>query len=124
MEILEAYEKTLEAARDLQRGGIKTKITPSKSTNRNPDNQLPRDKWVIVELFPKTDQEVASINQALNELGWAGLVFDVSGHPGQREWAIDWSFEVGPTPDGEWEAARADVEGMIDGMGGDGASTR
>lgn len=119
MEILEAYNKTLEAARELQRGGIRVKVTPSESTNKDPQNQLPRDKWVIIQLFPKTEQAVASINQVLDELGWAGIVFDTSGHPGQREWAIDWSFEAGPTPDGEWQAARAEVEGMIDKMDGE-----
>ena len=65
---------------------------------------------------PKTKNQVDTINKKADELGWAGIVFDTSGHPGERDWEVDWSFHLEDTPDGEWEAARKDVENMIDGM--------
>ncbi len=120
MEILEAYRRTLDAAGDLRVDGIKTEFTQSRSDHGQVEDGLPKSMWVKIVFHPTTKKQVAAINQTLDELGWACIVFDTSGHPGQRQWDVDWSFEVLATPDGEWEAKRKGVEGMIDGMG-DGA---
>ena len=120
MDILEAYKRTLEAAEELRTGGIEVKITPSKSDNDGTDEVLPRGKWVIIEFFPKNKEEAQTIMKKADELGWAGIMFDTSGgcsgsRRPQRQWEVDWSFDVGDTPDGEWEAARHEVEDMIEG---------
>ncbi len=115
MEILEAYRRTLDAAGDLRVDGIKTEFTQSRSDHDQEENGLPKSMWVQIVFHPTTKKQVAAINQTLDELEWACIVFDTSGHPGQRQWDVDWSFGVTDTPDGEWEAARKEVEGMIDG---------
>ncbi len=122
MELLEAYKRTLNAAGDLRVDGIKTEITQSRSGHDQEEDGLPKSMWVQIIFHPTTKKQVAAINQTLDELGWASIVFDTSGHPGQRQWDVDWSFEVLGTPDGEWEVRRKEVEDMIDGMGGDGAT--
>ncbi len=114
MELLEAYRQTLNAAGDLRVDGIKTEITQSRSNHDQEENGLPKSMWVQVVFHPTRKAQEAAINKTLDELGWAGIVFDTSGHPGQRQWDIDWSFEVQDTPDGEGEAERQDVEDMID----------
>ena len=122
MEILEAYRHTLDVAGDLRVSGIKTEITQSRSNHDQEENGLPKSMWVQIIFHPTKQAQVDAINQTLDELGWACIVFDTSGHPGQRQWDVDWSFAVLDAPDGEWEARRKEVEGMIDGMGGDGAA--
>ncbi len=114
MELLEAYRQTLNAAGDLRVDGIKTEITQSRSDHAQEEDGLPKSMWVQIIFHPTRQAQVAAINKAADELGWAGIVFDTSGHPGQRQWDIDWSFEVQDTPDGEGEAGRQEVEDMID----------
>lgn len=117
MDILEAYQRTLDAVNDLREAGVIVKIRASKSPKKQEDEDpLPRGKWVIIEFFLKNHEEAHTIRKKANELGWAGITFDTSGHLGQRQWEIDWSFRLGDTPDGEWEAAGDDLEKMIDKM--------
>ncbi len=118
MELLEAYRRTLDAAGDLRVDGIKTEITQSLSNHDQEENGLPKAIWVKIVFHPTDQAQVDAINKKLDELGWACIVFDTSGHQGQRQWDVDWSFEVVDTPDGEWEGRRKEVEDMIDGMGG------
>lgn len=117
MDILEAYRRTLGAAEELRAVGIEVEINPSKSEKAQGEDPLPRDKWVIVTFRPKNEEQVDAINRKADELGWAGIVFDTSGHPGERDWEIDWSFDVRDTPDGEGPAGREEVEDLIDEMG-------
>lgn len=122
MELLEAYKCAMNAAGDLRVDGIKTEFKQSRSDHAQEEDGLPKSMWVQIIFHPTKQSQVDTINQKLDELGWACIVFDTSGHPGQRQWDIDWSFEVMDTPDGEWEGRRKEVEDMIDGMGGDGAA--
>lgn len=116
MTLLEAYQRTLDVAVELREVGIDVKITPSKSPKQKTDEDpLPKDKWVIIQFFVQDKDQAAAVRKKATELGWAGIVFDTSGHPGEREWAIDWSFDIGATPDGDWEAKGDEVEDMIDG---------
>ncbi len=94
--------------------GIKTEFKQSWSDHAQVEDGLPKSMWVQIIFHPTSQAKVAAINKALDELGWACIVFDTSGHPGQRQWDIDWSFEVRDTPDGEWEIRRKEVEDMID----------
>lgn len=120
MEILEAYNRTLEAATELREVGIDIKITASSSTKTEEADQLPRDKWIGIKFFVATPIQAAAVAKKADELGWLGIRFDTGGTPGEREWEIDWSFDVGATPDGEWQDARRQVEDMIEGKGEDG----
>lgn len=122
MDILEAYNETLAAAQDLRQYGIDVEITPSPEGVAR-DEGLPRDKWVDIIFRFKTKAQAKFIKRRADELGWAGIVFDTGGAKGERDWAIDWSFEVRPAPDTEWQARREDVEKMIN-MGGARMSTR
>lgn len=120
MEIMEAYNRTVEAAIELREEGIDIKITASSSSKTEEMGRLPRDKWIIIQFFVKTSAQAVAVAKKADELGWFGMRFDTGGHPGEREWEIDWSFDVGATPDGEWQDARRQVEDMIDGKGEDG----
>lgn len=122
MDILKAYEETLAAARDLRPYGIEVEITPSKAPARQKEDPLPRDKWVDITFRFKTRQQADIVKKRADELGWAGITFDTSGTKNEREWQIDWSFQINPVPDGEWEARREDLEDMIEGMGSGGHS--
>ncbi len=120
MEILEAYNRTVEGAIELREEGIDIKITPSSSSKTEETYRLPTDKWIVIQFFVETLAKAAAVAKKADELGWLGIRFDTGGHPGEREWALDWSFDIGSTPDGEWQDARRQVEDMIDGKGEDG----
>ncbi len=120
MEILEAYNRTVEAAIELREAGIDIKITASSSTKTEETDRLPRDKWIGIKFFVETPAQAAAVAMKADQLGWLGIRFDTGGTPGEREWEIDWSFDVGSTPDGEWQDARRQVEDMIEGKGEDG----
>lgn len=112
-DILEAYRLTLDAAEELRGWGIGVEIKPSKSDSVDPSDQLPREKWVIIVFTVSNQVEANTVRQKCRELGWRGIRFDTSGHPGERQWEVDWSFKIAP-PDGGWEAAGDDVEDIID----------
>ena len=112
MEILEAYQKTLDAANELRAAGIKTKSTPTELPDRQKEDPLPKDKWVIIEFFPTSPEQVKAIQQKTKELGRAGIFFDMSGGDGQLEWEVDWSFHVDGPNDGH-EAALDQMNEMI-----------
>ncbi len=124
MDILEAYNETLAAAQDLRQYGIDVQITPILQSEVEDGDRLPRDKWVEVTFSFKTKAQAEFIKRRADELGAAGIVFDTGGTKGERDWAIDWSFDVNPSPDTEWQARREDVEKMISRMGGRWISTR
>ena len=124
MDILEAYEQTLEGAMDLGQYGIEVEITPSQSETKREGECLPRDKWVDILFRFKTKAQAEIIKRRADELGGAGIVFDTGGSKGERDWAIDWSFDVRSAPDAEWQARREGVEKMINRMGGRWISTR
>ncbi len=116
MEILEAYERTLDAADDLRAEGIDVRITPSESGPAQGVDALPRDKWVTIEFFITTEEQAATINERADELGWSGISFDVSGTEGPREWEVDWSFRATGVPNSDgWSEARTWVEDAITG---------
>jgi hypothetical protein len=117
MNVSEAYQKILDAAEELRDAGIGVTIAPSKSTTRNNVDPLPRDKWVIIIFKVKNKQEAVAVSKKADELGQAGITFDTSGTSGEREWEVDWSFNVRDVPDGGWKTARGHVEDMIDGPG-------
>ncbi len=125
MDILEAYEETLAAADDLSQYGIEIEITPQKPSEVNvKDPSLPRDIWVDILFRFKTKAQAEMIKRRADELGSVGIVFDTGGTKGERDWAIDWSFEVHSEPDVEWQVRREDVEKMISQMGSVWMSTR
>ena len=113
MDIIKAYQETVDAALELRGEGIDIKITPSGSEHSAEEGGLPRDKWVQVEFFVETKAQSDAVNQRTRELNWKGIQFDGSGHPGQRQWDLDWSFQVTGIPDGDYEAAGDEVEDMI-----------
>ncbi len=116
MEILKAYELVHDTGLELRQEGIDVKIIPSDSDVAPEENGLPREKWIRIEFFPKTNAQAKSINKKTKELNWSGIRFDTSGHPGHRQWDLDWSFKVGDVPDAEWEKAGDEVEDMIQEM--------
>ncbi len=116
MEISKAYELVVDTAIGLREEGIDLKITPSNSEESEEEGGLPRDKWIRLEFFVETKAQAKSINQKTKEFNWRGISFDTSGHPGQRQWDLDWSFEVTDGPDAEWERDGDEVEDMIDEM--------
>ena len=116
MEILKAYQLVLDAAVELREEGIDIKIIPSDSDEDPEESNLRREKWIRIEFSPKTNAQAKSINKKTKELNWSGIRFDTSGHPGQRQWDLDWSFKVGDVPDAEWERAGDEVEDMISEM--------
>ena len=125
MDILEAYEETLAAAQDLRQYGIEVEITPQKPYEISRDDpSLPRDKWVDILFRFKTKSQAEMIKRRADELGQMGIVFDTGGTKGERDWAIDWSFEAHDEPDLEWQARREDVEQIIHQMGNIWVSTR
>ncbi len=124
MDILEAYEQTLEGAMDLGQYGIEVEITPSQSETKRGGECLPRDKWVDILFRFKTKAQAEIIKRRADELGGAGIVFDTGGSKGERDWAIDWSFAVHSAPDEEWQARREGVEKAINRMGSVWVSTR
>ncbi len=115
--ILEAYEQTLEGAMDLGQYGIEVEITPQPSDYwPGPEAPLPEDKWVDILFRFKTKAQAKLVKERADELGSLGIVFDMSGTKGERDWQIDWSFNVLPEPDAEWKARREDVEETIEKM--------
>ncbi len=116
MEIHKAYELVLDTALELRQEGMEVKVIPSDSDEPAEEMGLPREKWVSIKFFPKTNTQAKSINQKTKELNWSGTRFDTSGHPGQRQWDLDWSFKVSDGPDAEWEKAGDEVEDMINEM--------
>lgn len=116
MEILKAYELVRDTALELRQEGIDVKVIPSDSNEAPEERGLPREKWIRIEFSPKTNAQAKSINKKTKELNWSGIRFDTSGHPGQRQWDLDWSFKVGDVPDAEWEKAGDEVEDMIQEM--------
>ncbi len=116
MDILKAYELVRDTGLDLRQEGMDVKIIQSDSDEAPEESGLPREKWIRIEFFPKTNAQAKSINKKTKELNWSGIRFDTSGHPGQRQWDLDWSFKVGDVPDAEWEKAGDEVEDMIQEM--------
>ena len=49
------------------------------------------------------------------KLGWLGICFDTSGCFGQRDWELDWSFHMAPTPSSDQEMGRDAVEDLLRG---------
>jgi len=115
MDILEAYERTLDAANDLRAEGVKVEITPSTQKTEMTDYLLPRDKWVIIVFRIEHSEQAVAVKKKADALGWAGIRFDTSGGPDDREWEVDWSFNVGDVPDAEWQDRREEIEDLIDG---------
>lgn len=114
---MEAYEQTLEGALDLRQYGIEVEITPQEPDYYDgPEAPLPEDKWVDILFLFKTKAQAKLIKERADELGSLGIVFDMGGTKGERDWQIDWSFEVLPEPDEEWKARREDIEGFIETM--------
>ena len=110
---------------DLGQYGIEVEITPQPSDYwSGPEAPLPEDKWVDILFRFKTKAQAKLVKERADELGSLGIVFDTGGTKGERDWQIDWSFEVHPSPDTEWQARREGVEKMISQMGGVWISTR
>ena len=119
---LEAHAIAVESLRELESIGVVVRRTPSKSKDRpecvakysGPD-RLPPHLWEHVSMFPVGEEQTNSITDHRKALNWRGIVFDTGGCAAQREWELDWSFQVKETPDGEVDARQDAVEEMIQG---------
>ena len=116
MEISKAYVLAVDAALELREEGVNIKITPNTSEHPPEEGGLCRDKWIRIEFFVETAAQAQAIKKRVDELDWRGIRFDTSGHPGQRQWDLDFSFQATGVPNGEWQADGDDVEDMIDGQ--------
>ncbi len=113
MDILKAYQAAVDAALELKGEGIDIKITKSSSEHSGEEGGLPRDKWIQIEFFVETKAQSDAVHQRTRELNWKGIQFDGSGHPGLRQWDLDWSFQVTGIPNGDYEQAGDWVENSI-----------
>jgi hypothetical protein len=115
LNILEAYDKTLAAAKELEKEGVTVKITPSNSTREvKSTDQLPREKWVNIGFHFENEEQAKLIREKSTEVGKLGIVFDEGGTKGQRDWEIDWSFKVREGLDKGREAAKGVMEEIIE----------
>lgn len=116
MDILKAYQAAVDAALELKGEGVDIKITKSGSEHSEEEGGLPLDKWIQIEFFVETKAQSDAVHQRTRELNWKGIRFDSSGHSRQRQWDLDWSFEVSGVPSGDWEEAGNWLEKRIDEM--------
>jgi hypothetical protein len=106
MDILEAYDLTLETIKSL---GIPYTLKTPKSLRSYPEDQLPPNKWLHVTFEIRDESDSIAIHEAANYLGLCGITFDVGSGMFIRDWEIDWSFKV--TGDTEkWRDDREIVE--------------
>ena len=116
----EAYAEAIAAVHELRDSGIRTEIEPYPKPIRasllekysGPERVAP-EKWVNVHFYPVTDEQKSAIHEAAHKLGWQSMKFDTGGCEGQRDWELDWSFNVVATPDAEAEHGRDVVEEII-----------
>ena len=97
MNILEAYELTLQKVEELKTQGIEVRIKPTNSQTVEKENRLPKDKWINVKFFEVAGEELDKVFKAGEELLEQGISFDTGygfGPGGGRDWELDWSFHI------------------------------
>lgn len=112
MDIIEAYEFTLEKISELKDKGIEIEIClcPMKKEElrmfykENPDIEkhgLPSALWKHVHFLNLQIGQAGEIAEMTKYLNLCGIQFDFGGIENNRDWALDWSFRYGKE-DEQW----------------------
>lgn len=115
MDIMEAYDLTMQKVDELKADGVESIIEPYKGKSTREGDPLPRDKWVRVTFKVEDKNDSQKILDAMKYLDFAGIAFDSGGTACQRDWELDWSFhltEVGE--DFELRERLEEVEDLIE----------
>ena len=123
----EAYAETLQAVEVIREAGVDVQVTPY-SRRDDPEliakysgpEHVSHDKWVNVTFRAKTDEQANLIHEKAKKLSWLGIGFDTGGGFGCRDWELDWSFSYTGKSDSDREAARDEVEDMVQSMDDEG----
>ncbi len=121
MTIQEAYEATLEKVAELEQSGIVVTRQPhpgkdvSKITKEySGEDYLEPELWMKISFHVEDRHGAYRVRQAAHYLGLAGIIFDVGGAEGLRDWEIDWSFHIVDAAENEqWQEAGDYVEDII-----------
>lgn len=121
MTIQEAYDATIEKIAEFEYSGIEVTRQPHPSRN-NPEmvqkysgtDHLKPELWLHISFHVTDRNEAYRVRQAAHYLGLAGIIFDVGGAEGLRDWELDWSFHlVDPGESELWQEAGDYVEDII-----------
>jgi hypothetical protein len=98
MNVLEAYNLTMDKITSLKNKGIKVKqVAPThKPTNleNSTIDHIHFNLWNHITFVPKTEKEWRMVYAAGRELHSLGIYFDTGNGSGERDWEIDWSFHL------------------------------
>ena len=125
MELLEAYDFTMNKVKELREGGIEMSFTPPSLKNDKKlvqevknEGGLPSDKWVRVTFQNIDEIQVEKIRQATVYLAMCGITFDCGGEcRNMRDWEIDWSFRSTGKEESERMEAIDEMEDDINSRG-------
>lgn len=99
MNVIEAYELTLDKLEELKAKGFEVKmVQPKVAHNKetvekyNRPDRLPPDMWLHVSIGIKSEKDQNDIFELKKYLAMAGISFDTGGWQGYRDWELDWSF--------------------------------
>jgi hypothetical protein len=115
MELLKAYDHTLEFIFKLYEEGLDIEIIhPSETTVvESKSEQLSIEKRCNVVFKIKSNINIILINSELEKLRKSGIYFDIGGNETQRYWSLDQSFRCTKKLDMNSIEKREDIEKMI-----------